>query len=171
MHEADIPSSTQWNAGVQMTLPWASTIDVSYVGQHGFNQLREIRGPDPGRHQCRGHQRGVPAAEPGPHARREQHARRHCVFDRPAAALRGLGQVGFNFPDFHETYHSIQASLNRRFRDGIAFGLAYTLGLAWEGNIGLLQRLDHSADAYAIRADQAEYEGAEQRHGATGATC
>ena len=43
-YEADIPSSTQWNAGVQMTLPWASTIDVSYVGQHGFNQLREIRG-------------------------------------------------------------------------------------------------------------------------------
>ena len=24
-YEADIPSSTQWNAGVQMTLPWAST--------------------------------------------------------------------------------------------------------------------------------------------------
>ena len=49
--------------------------------------------------------------------------------------------------------------MNRRFRDGIAFGLAYTLGLAWEGNIGLVQRLDHSADGtYAIRADQAEYE-------------
>src|SRR5918996_915848 len=43
-YEADIPSSTQWNAGVQMTLPWATAVDVSYVGQHGFNQLREIRG-------------------------------------------------------------------------------------------------------------------------------
>ena len=42
--------------------------------------------PDPGRHQCRGLRRGVPAAEPGPHARREQHARRDGVFDRPAAA-------------------------------------------------------------------------------------
>ena len=49
--------------------------------------------------------------------------------------------------------------MNRRFRDGIAFGLAYTLGLAWEGNIGLLQRLQHNADGtYAFARDQAEYE-------------
>ena len=49
--------------------------------------------------------------------------------------------------------------MNRRFRDGVAFGVDYTLGLAWEGNIGLLQRLQHDADGwYAIRADQAEYE-------------
>ena len=43
-YEAEIPSSTQWNAGIQMALPWASTIDVSYVGLHGFHQLREMRG-------------------------------------------------------------------------------------------------------------------------------
>ena len=115
---------------------------------------------DTGRHQCRGLRRGIPAAEPGSHARRRA-ARPARPPIRPTCCgrIRGLGQVGFNFPDFHETYHSIQASLNRRFRDGIAFGLAYTLGLAWEGNIGLVQRLDHNADGtYAIRADQAEYE-------------
>ena len=49
--------------------------------------------------------------------------------------------------------------MNRRFRDGIAFGLAYTLGLAWEGNIGLVQRLQHNADGtYVIRDDQTDYE-------------
>ena len=36
-YEGDIPASTQWNVGVQTTLPWASSLDVSYVGLRGFN--------------------------------------------------------------------------------------------------------------------------------------
>jgi hypothetical protein len=158
-YEGDIPSSTQWNAGIQLALPWASTVDVSYVGQHGFNHLREIRGQqqvdinavDFGAAFLPQNQDPTlaPSATPGATAYSTDLLRPY----------RGLGQVGFNFPDFHETYHSIQTSLNRRFRDGVAFGLAYTLGLAWEGNIGLLQRLQHSPDGtYALRADQAEYE-------------
>jgi hypothetical protein len=159
-YEADIPSSTQWNAGIQMTLPWASTIDVSYVGQHGFNQLREIRGQT---------QVDINAVDFAAAFLPQNQDPTLASSTTPGATAystdllrpyRGLGQVGFNFPDFHETYHSLQTSLNRRFRDGIAFGLAYTLGLAWEGNIGLVQRLQHSADgSYAIRADQGEYEG------------
>ncbi len=158
-YEADVPSSTQWNAGIQMALPWASTVDVSYVGQHGFNQLREIRGQQ---------QVDINAVDFGAAFRPENQDPTLASSSTPGATAystdllrpyRGLGQVGFNFPDFHETYHSIQAALNRRFRDGVAFGLAYTLGLAWEGNIGLLQRLEHdAAGSYAIRPDQAEYE-------------
>ena len=136
-YEAEIPSSTQWNAGIQMTLPWASTIDVSYVGQHGFNQLREIRGQT---------QVDINAVDFGAAFLPQNQDPTLAASSTPGATAystdllrpyRGLGQVGFNFPDFQETYHSIQASLNRRFRDGVAFGLAYTLGLAWEGNIGL----------------------------------
>jgi hypothetical protein len=41
-YESDIPSSTQWNIGVQAALPWASSVDVSYVGQRGFF-FRRIR--------------------------------------------------------------------------------------------------------------------------------
>jgi hypothetical protein len=158
-YEADIPSSTQWNAGIQMTLPWASTVDVSYVGQRGFNQLREIRGQT---------QVDINAVDIGAAFLSQNQDPTLAASGTPGASAystdilrpyRGLGQVGYNFPDFHETYHSIQTSLNRRFRDGIAFGLAYTLGLAWEGNIGLTQRLQHSSDGtYVIRADQAEYE-------------
>ena len=158
-YEADIPSSTQWNAGVQMTLPWASTIDVSYVGQHGFNQLREIRGQT---------QVDINAVDLGAAFLPQNQDPTLAPSSTPGATAystdllrpyRALGQVGFNFPDFNETYHSIQTSVNRRFRDGFAFGLAYTLGLAWEGNIGLLQRLDHAGDgSYTVRADQAEYE-------------
>ena len=28
-----------WNVGVQMALPWSSSLDVSYVGTHGYNIL------------------------------------------------------------------------------------------------------------------------------------
>jgi hypothetical protein len=41
-YDADIPASVQWNGGVQMALPWASSLDVSYVGQHGFNLLQNV---------------------------------------------------------------------------------------------------------------------------------
>jgi hypothetical protein len=158
-YEADVPSSTQWNAGVQMAIPWSSTIDVSYVGLRGFNQLREIRGQQ---------QVDINAVDFGAAFLPQNQDPTLAPSSTPGATAystdllrpyRALGQVGFNFPDFDETYHSIQASLNRRFRDGLAFGLAYTLGLAWHGNIGLFQRLDHHADgSYSIRADQAEYE-------------
>ena len=41
----------------------------------------------------------------------------------------------------------------------MAFGVNYTLGLSYTGNIGLLKRLQHNADgSFALRADQAEYE-------------
>ncbi len=38
-YDADVPASWQWQAGVQMALPWSSSIDVSYVGNHGVNRL------------------------------------------------------------------------------------------------------------------------------------
>ncbi len=43
-YHAQVPSSWQWQGGVQMALPWASVLDVSYVGNHGFNRLRAFQG-------------------------------------------------------------------------------------------------------------------------------
>ena len=61
-YDSDLPSSVQWNGGVQMALPWAMALDVSYVGQHQYNILQNV---DINRGRLR---RGVPAAEPGPDA-------------------------------------------------------------------------------------------------------
>ena len=158
-YEGDIPASTQWNAGVQMTLPWASAIDVSYVGQHGFNRLREVRGQQ---------QVDVNAVDFGAAFLPQNQDPTLAPSATPGATayttdllrpLRGLGVVNYNFPDYHETYHSIQSNFNRRFRDGVAFGVNYTLGLSYTGNVGLTQRLDHRPDgSYTVRADQADYE-------------
>src|SRR5258706_7123631 len=43
-YNAQLPSSWQWQAGVQMALPWSAMLDVAYVGNHGFNRLRAFQG-------------------------------------------------------------------------------------------------------------------------------
>ena len=43
-YNAKVPASVQWQAGVQMALPWASIVDVSYVGNHGYNRLGAFQG-------------------------------------------------------------------------------------------------------------------------------
>ena len=43
-YDAKIPSSIQWNAGVQMALPWSSSLDVSYVGNRGYNRMGSLQG-------------------------------------------------------------------------------------------------------------------------------
>ena len=49
--------------------------------------------------------------------------------------------------------------MNRRFRNGFAFGANYTYGLSLKGNTGLSKRLQHAADGtISVRSDQAQYE-------------
>ena len=70
---------------------------------------------------------------------------------------KGLGQINQNWGIGANTYHSIQTSFNRRFRNGLSGGLNYTLGLSNTGTAGNPVRLQHAADgSYVIRPDQAE---------------
>src|SRR4029453_3874354 len=41
-YDAKIPSSRQWNGGVQMALPWSSSLDVAYTGQHSWNTPQAV---------------------------------------------------------------------------------------------------------------------------------
>jgi len=72
---------------------------------------------------------------------------------------RGLSTINQNTTDFWDLYHSLQMSLNRRFRNGFSFGTNYTWGISFTGNTGLQKRLQHAADGtFSLRADQAAYE-------------
>ncbi|MET0165503.1 MAG: carboxypeptidase-like regulatory domain-containing protein, partial [Vicinamibacterales bacterium] len=42
-YDADVPASWQWQFGAQMALPWASSLDVSYVGNRGVNRLGALQ--------------------------------------------------------------------------------------------------------------------------------
>jgi hypothetical protein len=152
-YDAKVSSSAQWNAGVQMALPWASSLDVSYVGQRGFNLLQQVnlnqvnlgaaylpQYQDPTK---------APSSVPGQNA----------LTTNLLRPLRGLSAIQQQTPAFYQQYHSIQTSFQRRFRNGLSFGLNYTYSIQFVGNSGLTQRLQIAADGTAsIRADQAQYE-------------
>jgi hypothetical protein len=160
-YDADIPSSVQWNAGIQMVLPWSSSLDLSYVGSHGYNMMGGFQG---------GNRVDLNSIDLGAAYLPENQDPTKSSTVPGAAALpdvmlrtyRGLNAIGQNTTGFHETYHSIQASLNRRFVNGLSFGVNYTLGLSFTGNTGLpgnVQRLQHSPDGtVSLRADNAQWE-------------
>ena len=158
-YDAKVPASAQWEAGIQKTLPWASVVDVSYVGNHGYNRLGafqngnsvNLNAVDFGAAYLPQNQDltlGTPTV-PGAGAYASNLLR----------AYRGLGSINAQLTQFHDTYHSIQSNFNRRFRNGFSFGANYVLSLSFEGNTGLTKRLQHNADgSFSVRADQAEYE-------------
>jgi hypothetical protein len=160
-YNALLPSSWQWQGGVQIALPWNAALDVSYVGNHGFNRLRAFQGGANGAVDLNAVDIGAaylaknqdptlaPSSVPGATAYTTNLLR----------GFRGLAAVNEQETRFWDEYHSLQFSLNRRFRDGLAFGTNYTLGLSLKGNTGLQMRLQHAADGtISVRSDQAAYE-------------
>ena len=157
-YDAKVPSSVQWNVGVQVALPWASSLDVSYVGQHGYNMLAANFGSPTNLNAVDFGAAYLPenqdptlgtSAVPGATAYTTN-------LLRPYA---GLGQIQARLTQYSQTYQSVQTSFNRRFRNGLSFGINHTLSLAFTGNTGLPLRLEHAADgSYSVRADQADYE-------------
>jgi len=171
-YNAGIPSSWQWQGGVQMALPWNAALDVSYVGNHGFNRLRAFQGGAGGAVDLNAVDLGAaylpqnqdptlgPSSVPGASAYTANLLR----------SLRGFSNINEQETRYWDEYHGLQFSLNRRFTNGLAFGANYNLGLSFKGNTGLQLRLQHAPDGtISVRSDQAQYEAlnenlALQRH-------
>ncbi len=160
-YDAQLPSSWHWQGGMQIALPGSMALDVSYVGNHGFNRLRAFQGGGNGSVDLNAVDIGAAflpqnqdptlAASPVPGAT--------AYTTNLLRAFRGLAAVNEQQTRFWDTYHSIQTSINRRFSNGLAFGTNYTLGLSLKGNTGLQSRLQHAEDGtISYRADQAQYE-------------
>jgi hypothetical protein len=151
-YDAPLPSSTQWNAGVQVALPWQSAVDVSYVGQHGFNLLQNvnINQVQPGAAWLLQNQDlSQTPTTPGSNAVPE-------VLMRP---YKGFGNINMQWGRGWNTYHSVQWSFNRRFTNGVSLGLNHTIALSNKGNANAGSRLQYSLDGdrinYSFRPDQA----------------
>ena len=158
-YNAKVPASAQWQTGVQMALPWVSSLDVSYVGNHGYDRLGSLQGGttvnqnavDFGTAYLPQYQDQTKAASAVPGAT--------AYTTNLLRPYRGLSNINQNTTEFYDTYHSIQTALNRRFRDGFSFGVNYVLSLSLKGNTGLQKRLQHAADGtVSVRADQGAYE-------------
>ncbi len=156
-YEAQVPSSWQWNGGIQMAGPWSTSLDISYVGNHGYNRFGGFQGGttvnlnavDMGAAYLPANQDTTQTSTvPGAN-----------TVDNLLRPYRGLGNINQNTTEFSDTYHSLQTSVNRRFRNGFQFGMNYTYGIFFEGNTGLQKRLQHAPNgAITARADQVQYE-------------
>jgi hypothetical protein len=148
-YDSKLPSSTQWNVGAQTLFPWAVAVDVSYVGQHSFNTLQSVNlnAVDFGTAFLPENQDQTLAANAVPGAR--------AVSQDQMRAYRGYGSITQQWGRGWRTYHSLQLSFQRRFRNGFSFGFNDTISLYDHQNIA--PRLQHDADgSYSIRGDQAE---------------
>jgi hypothetical protein len=148
-YESDLSRSDQWNVGVQVALPWASSLDVSYVGQHASQGLAniDINSIDFGT-------AFLPSAQDPTQTPAVNGSTARPELLRP---YRGYGAIQQNTTFQFNTYHSLQASFSRRFRNGVSFGLNYTAGLSDKGSGP--KRLEHYTDGagqvfYRDRADQ-----------------
>ena len=66
---------------------------------------------------------------------------------------RGFGAINYTIPYGFNSFHSLQLSFSRRFKNGISFGLNDTITLSQTASIA--PRLQHDANGnWSIRADQ-----------------
>jgi hypothetical protein len=148
-YDDDLPSSWQWNGGVQLALPWAVTLDTSYVGQHQFNVLQQLNlnAVDLGAAFLEQNRDPTLAASSTPGAT--------AVATDQMRAIRGYNSITQTTGWLSRTYHSIQLSVQRRFRNGVSFGFNDIIGLYDRQNVA--PRLQHAADgSFTVRDDQAE---------------
>ncbi|MEO7273565.1 MAG: hypothetical protein ABIX28_24150, partial [Vicinamibacterales bacterium] len=153
-YDSDLPTSYQWNVGVQMALPWSSTLDVSYVGSHSSDVLGsnpDVNAPDLGVAYLPENQDPTQAASATPGAT--------ALTTDLLRPYRGLGAINTTWGKNWNAYDSIQMSFNRRFRNGLQATLNYTYSIRTIGNTSAQLRLQHNPDgSYSVREDQAQLE-------------
>jgi hypothetical protein len=126
----------------------AVTVNVEYVGQHSFHTLEsvDINSVDFGAaFQASNQDPTLSSTTPGAAAVQADQMR----------AFRGNSSITQQWARGWRTFHSIQLSFNRRFRDGLSFGFNDTMLLYDHQSTSA--RLQHNPDGtYSARADQAE---------------
>src|SRR5262245_8610432 len=148
-YDAKLPSSSQWNLGLQMALPWSSTLDVEYVGQHGYQlgQNVDINQVDIGAAFLSQNQDPTLTSSTTPGA--------NAIATDLMRGFKGYGAITQFTHRGTNQYHSLQTSFNRRFRNGVSGQVNYTLGLQQSANSGA--RLEHDANGnLRYRTDQAD---------------
>lgn len=99
------PRAWSYSFSVQQSLPGAIALEAAYVGKSGqrLERIANINQMAP----------GTTYANPN-------------VNPNALRPYRGLAAINFNTHDGSSSYHSLQLSADRRFHNGLAFGIAYT---------------------------------------------
>src|SRR6185295_5744928 len=114
------PTTYAFNIGVQYKLWLESVLDVSYVGTVGSHllQRRNLNAPAYGAAYLAQNQDTTLSASAIPGANALP-----VDFLRP---FQGFGNISYIEPASSSNYHSLQASLNRRFQKGLLLAVNYT---------------------------------------------
>ncbi len=144
--EGNAPTVYAFNLGVQVKLPFASVLDMSYVGSvsHHFAQRRNLNGVPYGATYRPESQNPTLTPSPVPGA-----TALPADFLRP---YQGYGDITLWEFAASQNYHSLQTSFNRRFRDGVLLGVSYT----WSKALGTTNN-DFSFARIDDRERQANY--------------
>ena len=159
-YDDGLPTSFQWNGGVQMTLPWASSLDVTYVGQHAWNQQnatgagangQNLNAVDFGAAFLPQNQDPTLAANPLPGAT--------AAHDRPAAEAFAATAMSCNSrANSGGRSTRFRSSFKRRFSKGVLAEANWTWTLSDTGTTNLQPRYEHAADGtVSLRGDWDEY--------------
>ncbi len=120
-----MPQAWAWNLTAERQLPWATTVEVGYVGRRGINNQRKrnINQLLPGTLQ----------ANPGVNAN----------------ALRpylGYGSIGLAENSGLSQYHGLQVAVERRVSSGLHAGVGYTLSRTRDNSSSLTDVLPNTYD-------------------------
>ena len=156
-YDAKLPTATAWNSGIQVLLPWATSLDVAYTGRYNYNA--QVGGQDfpinintidlgTAFNPALQDPTLAPSAIPGASSLAAQNPNQ-------VRGYRGYGTIQFRQYDGWRKYHAFELALNRRFRNGLQFGFNDTIVLS--DVLGVDPRYDHGPDGQRVlRADQAE---------------
>ncbi|MDX2270146.1 MAG: carboxypeptidase regulatory-like domain-containing protein [Bryobacter sp.] len=112
-----LPRGYNWNATYQRELPFATTLEIGYVGSVGNYLARE---------------RDLNQLPTGTTFRPEN-AGANVNFLR---TYKGFANINMLEHSGRSTYHALQFEANRRFTKGFSYGFAYTLSKAMDNNSG-----------------------------------
>jgi hypothetical protein len=147
--DTKIPTSAQWNGGVQMTLPWSSTIDVEYVGNHNYNQLLSVNINTVPLGSTYLPQNQDPTKVVDPNLLGA--AALATDFMRP---FQGYSSITRRYALGYNNFHSLQTSWNRRFSHGLQFTVNYTLSRNMQLNGGGYTTRDSSGNIVLAPANK-----------------
>jgi hypothetical protein len=155
-YHAPYPGSLQWNGGVQMVLPWASTLDVSYVGQYLWDEdvTGAINNVDFGADYLPQNADPTKLTNSQPNALAQAAA--NALTDNLLRSYRGFGPISLYAVSRTGNYHSLQMNFSRRFTKGLSFGFADTIGLASRVPSALRYQHDPVTGQAILRADQGQ---------------
>jgi len=104
----------KWSFDIQRELPQSIAFTVGYVGSKGSHTANSIRNWN------------SPEASPDSNLQANRPFQRVYDLAQPEKGLQGLGVVRYLDSYGNSFHHGLQAKLDKRYSNGLAFGVAYT---------------------------------------------